>query len=176
MTGEDLCSWIWIVDVPDISMDQGWLITPHTLEDRPAFNSKSQLLIETQFHWLNPFPQASNMAFKDPTFADWALNQFWMSADEVIIHLPKPPHPFPTSLLRGGGSGKGSWAFSLFDPFLALGKGGKGWERVKMSVVPGKGGKGSSRFSKFLRVGVGKGSEFTLNFCKCLGKGWERVK
>jgi hypothetical protein len=83
MTGEDFCSRIWIVDVPNISMDQGWLVASHTLEDRSAFNPKSQLLIETQLLRLNPFPQASNMAFKDPTLTDWALNQFGNCGNEM---------------------------------------------------------------------------------------------
>jgi hypothetical protein len=87
-------------------MDQGWLVASHTLEDRSAFNPKGQLLIETQLHRLNPFPQASNMAFKDPTLTDWTLNQFGMSADEVIIHLRSTSTP-SLSPLREGESGKG---------------------------------------------------------------------
>jgi len=106
MTGEDLCSWIWVVDVPDISMDQGWLITPHTLKDRSAFNPKSQLLIETQLHRLNPFPQASNMAFKDPTLTDWALGKGGVRTDEMVTHLRSTSTP-SLSPLREGESGKG---------------------------------------------------------------------
>jgi hypothetical protein len=76
------------------------------LEDRPAFNSKSQLLIETQLHRLNPFPQASNMAFKDPAFADWALGKGGGRTDEMVIHLRSTSTP-SLSPLREGESGKG---------------------------------------------------------------------
>ena len=106
MAGEDLGSWIWIVDLPDGSMNQVRLVTSNTLKDCPAFNPKSQLLIETQFHRLNPFPQASNMALKDPTFANWTLGKGGGRTDEKITHLRSTSTPslFPP---REGKRGKG---------------------------------------------------------------------
>ena len=126
MAWEDFCEWIGFVDMPETSNHHRWLYLPNALENGSAFHPHLQLFWKVEWIRLKSSPKSIHMAFKDPAFADRALSQFGNCGNEMIAHLPNPPHPFPTFPLREGKSGKGSRAFCINDPFPSLGKGGKG--------------------------------------------------
>jgi hypothetical protein len=56
------------------------------------------------------------MAFKDPTFADWTLNQFGNCGNEVIAHNQIPTQPFPLSLYRRERRGRVFGKFCVWNP------------------------------------------------------------
>ena len=82
MTGEDLGSGIGLVDVPKSSGDQGWLGHPQCLEDPATFDPHYHLRLEVEWIWLNSGSEAIDMAFIDPSFADWALGRGRRGIDE----------------------------------------------------------------------------------------------
>ena len=75
MAGEDLCLGIGLLDVPKSSVDQGDVSHPECLEDPATFNPHCHLGLEVEWIWLNSGSEAIDMAFIDPSFADWALGR-----------------------------------------------------------------------------------------------------
>lgn len=82
MTGKDLASWITLVDVPKSSGNQGWLGDSQCLEDPATFDPHCDLRCKVEWIWLNSCPEAIDMAFIDPAFADWALGNGRQGIDE----------------------------------------------------------------------------------------------
>ena len=73
MTGEDLGSWIILVDMPKSSGNQCRLSDSQCLEDLATFNPHCDLSCKVEWIRLNPCSPPIDMAFIDPAFADWAL-------------------------------------------------------------------------------------------------------
>lgn len=96
MAGEDLGSWVGSIDMPKSSGNQCRLRDSQCLEDRSTFDPHCHFSLEVEWGWLNPCSEAIDMAFIDPSFADWALGKGQWGIDEDFTHRP---HPFPFPLL-----------------------------------------------------------------------------
>jgi len=95
MAGKDLGSRIAFVDMPKSSGNQCRLCDSQCLEDGATLNPHCHLGLEVEWGWLNPCSPPIDMAFIDPTFADWALGKGQWGIDEDFTHLRSTFDPFP---------------------------------------------------------------------------------
>jgi hypothetical protein len=80
-----------LVDVPESSGDEGRICHSQCLEDPSTLNPHFDLFGKVEFDRLNPCPEAIDMAFIDPSFANWALGRGRCGIDKDFTHLRSPP-------------------------------------------------------------------------------------
>ena len=73
MAGKDLGSRIALIDMPKSSGNQCRLGDSQCLEEGATLNPHCNLRLEVELNWLNSCPEAIDLAFIYPAFADWAL-------------------------------------------------------------------------------------------------------